>query len=259
MRERTVRAREKDSLAQSLGWLSLGLGTAAVAAPRTMCRAVGASDVGAAPTLMRMMGAREIVQGVGILTRPRPTLWMWSRVAGDTLDLSLLALTAVTRPEHRLRTAVAMTGVAALALPDVLESRHLGSRTGEPQRGMLVRKTVTINRRRQEVEDAWVAAEVLRRKVDEAGAFASFLEAPGGRGTELAVELVYAPPAGDLGALAQKLTGNDLPTELADGLRRLKQAVETGEVVRSDSTPDGHLLAAHVRQRPAQPLAEAAR
>ncbi|MFL5932940.1 MAG: cyclase, partial [Gaiellaceae bacterium] len=72
-------------------------------------------------------------------------------------------------------------------------------------------------------------------------------------------ELVYAPPAGELGSLATKLSGNDLPTQLADALRRLKQIVETGEVVRSDSTPEGHLLASHLKQRPAQPLEGARR
>ncbi len=85
---------------------------------------------------------------------------------------------------------------------------------------------------------------------------ASFAAAPGDRGTELAVEFEYAPPAGDLGAAAQKLTGRDLATQLSDDLRRFKQRVETGEVVRSDSTPAGHLLASHVKQRPAQPLGE---
>jgi hypothetical protein len=33
--------------------------------------------------------------------------------------------------------------------------------------------------------------------------------------------------------------------------------VEAGEVVRSDSTPDGHRLADHLRQRAAQPVEEA--
>jgi uncharacterized membrane protein len=70
---------------------------------------------------------------------------------------------------------------------------------------------------------------------------------------------MYDPPAGDLGAVAQKLTGKDLATQLSDDLRRLKQELETGEVVRSDGTPGGHALADHLRQRAAQPQAEAVR
>jgi uncharacterized membrane protein len=88
------------------------------------------------------------------------------------------------------------------------------------------------------------------------GAEVSFLEAPGDRGTELAVEFVHDPPAGDFGVAVEKLMGKDLATQLADDLRRFKAQLETGEVVRSDSTPDGHLLADHLKQRAAQPLEE---
>ena len=41
-----------------------------------------------------------------------------------------------------------------------------------------------------------------------------------------------------------------------DALRRFKQRVETGEVPRSDGSPEGERAERKVRQRPAQPLAE---
>jgi len=258
MNKQQVRARDKDSLAGFLGWFSLGLGTAQVAAPQAMCRAIGARDDGNGPALMRSMGVRELTQGVGILTQTRPTAWMWSRVGGDAVDIALLGMTAA-ETRHRGRTMVALASVAAVTVADVSASRHLARRQGQPSSGMLIRKTVTIARPPEEVERSWNAAADLREKVNEAGALVSFEEAPGGRGTELAVELVYAPPAGDLGAAAQKLMGKDLPTQLADDLRRLKQQIETGEVVRSDSTPEGHMLSNHLKQRPAQPLEEAVR
>lgn len=255
MAARAVRARDKDTLAQFLGWFSLGLGAAEVAAPKLMCKVVGADGGKTARTIMRSMGLREIAQGIGVLTRPRPTNWLWARVAGDGLDLSLLLLVAAKH--RRARTAFALANVAAVTVPDVFESLHLSQQRGEPQGARLVRKAVTIRKPRQEVEQAWANAEELRRKVDGAGAFVSFSDAPGNRGTELAVEFVHDPPGGDLGAAVQKLTGNDLATELADDLRRLKQQLETGEVVRSDSTPAGHSLANHLRQRAAQPVKEA--
>jgi uncharacterized membrane protein len=258
MNEQQVRVRDKDSLTQFLGWFSLGLGTAQVAAPQAMCRMIGARDDGHAPALMRLMGFRELTQGLGILTETRPTTWTWSRVAGDAVDLALLGMTAADS-RHRGRTMVALASVAAVTVADVSASRHLAAKQGQPRSGMLVRKTVTIARPSEEVERAWNDAADLRQKVNEAGALVSFEQAPGGRGTELAVELVYAPPAGDLGAAAQKLMGKDLPTQLADDLRRFKQQIETGEVIRSDSTPEGHLLSNHLKQRPAQPLEEAIR
>jgi uncharacterized membrane protein len=124
---------------------------------------------------------------------------------------------------------------------------------------MLVRKAVTINRPPSEVQEAWAAAVDLRRKIEAVGGSVVFSEAPGNRGTELAVDFIDAPPAGDLGGTMLKLAGRDLAMQLSDDLRRFKQLVETGEITRSDSTPDGHLLAEHLRQRAAQPLEEAVR
>jgi len=252
-----VRAEDRDRLARFLGWFSIGLGTAELAAPRALCRLVGAADDGLAPQVMRLMGLREVAQGGGILMRPRPTTWMWSRVAGDALDLALLGATAATH--RRKRTAFAIANVLAVTVPDVYESRFLSSKKGPARAGKLIRKAVSIHRSRDEVEQAWNGASELRRKVEDAGASVRFGDAPGDRGTELVVEFLYAPPAGEIGAAVQKLTGRDLATQLADDLRRFKQQTETGQVVRSEGTPDGHLLAEHLKQRAARPLEEAVR
>lgn len=252
-----VRVRDKDPLARFLGWFSLGLGTTQVLAPRIVCRLVGAETKGVAPQVMRLMGVRELTQGTAILARPRPTLWVWSRVAGDALDLALLGVTAAKN--RRARTAFAIANVLAVTIPDVQESRYLSTKRGPVRSGMLIAKGVTIDRPRQEVEQAWSAATELRRKVDERGARVRFADAPGDRGTEVIVEFEHDPPAGDLGAVVQKLTGRDLATQLADDLRRFKQQVETGGVVRSEATPDGHLLADHLKQRAAQPVGEGVR
>jgi uncharacterized membrane protein len=247
-----LRTQERDGLARFLGWFSVGLGTTQLAAPRALCRLVGAGDRGLAPLVMRAMGARELVQGVGILTRTRPTNWMWSRVAGDALDVAAVAFVGVRN--RRARSLGVLASLLPIGVADVNEARYLSQREGEPRSGKRIRKAVTIARPRQQVEEAWVAAEDLRRKVDEQGALVAFEEAPGGRGTELVIEFRHDPPAGEFGVVASKLTGRDLATQLADGLRRFKSQVETGEVVRSDATPDGHLLADHLRQRAAQPL-----
>ena len=252
-----VRVRDKDPLARFLGWFSIGLGAGQLIAPRLMCRLVGATADGSAPRLMRLMGVRELTQGTAILVRPRPTAWLWSRVAGDALDLALLARVGVKN--RKARTAFALANVAAVTVPDVYESRFLSRRSGPVRSAMSIRKAVTINRPQHEVEQAWAAASELRRKVERARAAVRFVEAPGNRGTELIVEFEHDPPAGDLGAAALKLAGKDLATQLSDDLRRLKQQIETGQVVRSEGTPDGHLLDDHLRQRAARPVEEAVR
>jgi uncharacterized membrane protein len=82
-----------------------------------------------------------------------------------------------------------------------------------------------------------------------------FTAAPRGRGTEVRVELRYDPPAGAFGSAVAKLFGEEPRPQLDDDLRRFKQVIETGEVARSEATPDGPSLAQHLRQRAAQPLA----
>lgn len=244
-----IRKQERDSLARFLGWFSIGLGLAEVAAPRVIRKVIGGGN----PKLIRLMGLRELGHGSGILTRTRPTNFVWSRVAGDALDV--LALAVVAR-HRKKRTFLAIAQLAPVAAADVYEALHLSRRHGEPQTGKRIAKAVTIAKPRQEVEQAWTDATEIRNKVDKHGAQVAFREAPGGRGTELVVDFVYDPPAGEFGVLFTKLTAGDLATQLSDDLRRFKASVEAGQVVRSDSTPNGHLLADHLRQRAAQPLEE---
>src|SRR4051794_41537569 len=108
-----LRTQERDSLARFLGWFSIGLGSAQLAMPRALCRLVGAKGDGNAPLIMRAMGARELLQGTGILTRTRPTAFAWSRVTGDALDLAALGMIAAKN--RRARTAFAIANVAAAA------------------------------------------------------------------------------------------------------------------------------------------------
>jgi uncharacterized membrane protein len=80
-----------------------------------------------------------------------------------------------------------------------------------------------------------------------------FDRAPGDRGTEVKVTLDYAPPGGAVGATIAKLFGEEPERQLRDDLFRLKQVLETGEVVRAEGSPDGPRL----KQRPAQPMPSA--
>lgn len=81
-----------------------------------------------------------------------------------------------------------------------------------------------------------------------------FKEAPADRGTEVQVELEYDAPAGSAGALVAKLFGEEPNQQVRDDLRRFKQVMETGEVVRSDGSPEGAGQGV-TKQRPAQPAA----
>src|SRR5437764_2272412 len=107
---------EKDPVTQFLGWFSIGLGAAELLAPRATARLIGLNE-DEHTTLLRTYGLREIAAGVGILTRPKPTYWMWNRVLGDTIDLASLgkAMRSPINNKTRLMGAtMAVLGVMAL-------------------------------------------------------------------------------------------------------------------------------------------------
>ena len=66
-----------------------------------------------------------------------------------------------------------------------------------------------------------------------------FDKAPADRGTEVHVGLRYDAPGGKAGAAIASLFGEEPTQQIGDDLRRLKQVLETGEVVRSDGSLEG--------------------
>jgi len=83
---------------------------------------------------------------------------------------------------------------------------------------------------------------------------AAIAQQPGDQGTELHVDMRYSPPAGAVGATIAKLFGEEPQVQLKDDLRRFKNIAETGEVVRSDGSPEGQRGLRQLKQRPAQAL-----
>ncbi len=82
----------------------------------------------------------------------------------------------------------------------------------------------------------------------------TFTPAPRGSGTEVTVELGFQPPFGRLGAAVAALFGEEPHQQVRDDLRRFKQRLETGEIVRSDGSPEGTMVRQQARQRAAQPM-----
>jgi uncharacterized membrane protein len=100
---------------------------------------------------------------------------------------------------------------------------------------------------------AWRSAE--GSDVDHSGVV-GFVDAPGGRGTEIHVNMRVAAPAGKVGMAVAKLLGEEPTVQVKDDLRRLKQLMETGEIVRSEGSPEGPFSRRMLKQRPAQPPEE---
>lgn len=91
--------------------------------------------------------------------------------------------------------------------------------------------------------------------VDNSGAV-RFLDAPRNQGTEVHVEFDYGAPGGRFGEAVAKLFGEEPTQQAKDDLRRFKQVMETGFVVRSEGSPEGSTARRHLKQRPGQPLPE---
>ena len=64
----------------------------------------------------------------------------------------------------------------------------------------------------------------------------NFQAVRGGRGTQIDVDLQYAPPAGRAGAVIASWFGREPSQTIREDLRRLRQLLEAGEVPRATNT-----------------------
>jgi len=138
----------EEKLARGLGWFSIGLGLAAIAAPRGLARMIG---IRSHSGLLRLLGFREIATGIGILSQRKPAGWLWGRVAGDAMDLSLLGGALAARSSQRGKVAAAAAAVAGVTALDVFASRRV---SGGDQ-GIHVEKTIVINKPAAELYGFW--------------------------------------------------------------------------------------------------------
>ncbi len=150
----------RERLAAGLGWFSIGLGLVEVAAPGALARLIGIRDEGRCRVLLRGLGLREIAAGIGILTRRKPAGWLWGRVAGDLMDLSLLGLAYTSPSADRARVTSAAASVAGVTALDVLCATDLSDRSDAwrllPQGGPVkVTKAISVNRPVTEVYRFW--------------------------------------------------------------------------------------------------------
>ena len=95
-------------------------------------------------------------------------------------------------------------------------------------------------------------AEIVNEKVDALIAWQScdgssvanwgvvrFSPAPGGRGTEISVQLEYEPIGGSTGVALAKLFGEEPSQQIEEDLRRFKQIMEAGEIPTTAGQPRG--------------------
>ncbi|HYO26159.1 MAG TPA: hypothetical protein VEQ85_14560 [Lacipirellulaceae bacterium] len=108
--------------ARALGWASIGIGVAELASPERVEHMLGIDHQGSHAGILRVLGVRELMHGIGILTAApdngQLTTGIWSRVAGDALDTALLGL-AATKTKRPGSFAVVAAMVTAIGVADL--------------------------------------------------------------------------------------------------------------------------------------------
>lgn len=261
--------------ADVLGWASSLLGAPMLLSPHRFLRAIGVRDDPRAVAWTLGVGVREQIAMLNIIANRQRRIGMWSRAAGDTMDLALLLGAYRLRPrdKRRLREAIAIAG--ALFVGDTLVATLLSRADGsfvsdgstsegegaehDASGGITrVRTAITIRRSEDDVRQEFRAYEwsAFEAEALERDGEARIVPAPGGRGVELHID--HDAGIGRLGAVAAKVTGSSPDQRINDELRTFKALLETGSIVRSETSPDGPSARSQIlhKAQPAQPTAE---
>lgn len=116
-----------DQMARLLGWFSIGLGLMEMVAPGRMTRMLG---VEGSERMVRACGMREIGSGLLCLSLNKE-LGLWSRVAGDGLDLTALLAALKEDNPQRDNVRLAMMLVGGIFLLDLLTAQSVHKRHSE--------------------------------------------------------------------------------------------------------------------------------
>lgn len=160
---------KQQQLARNLAFFSLGLGFAELLAPRKLARLIGISEDH--ETTLRLLGLREIASGLGIM-QGNPAYFLWSRVAGDAMDLGLLGAAYRSEDSDRSRLNLAIGAVAGVAILDVIASALHTRSPADPSwrddRPMSTRGGLALEDHGFEDESQWRARRSERIATDEA-------------------------------------------------------------------------------------------
>lgn len=248
------------TLTPALGWFSMALGAAQIAAPKQVSRAIGTDGHS---TLMRSIGMREIGSGVAVLSRRKPARGLWARVAGDAMDIGLLLAGMKNERNDRTRMSVALASVVAITAADMYAAL---SPSTQPKNGtrkadftksvsMMIAPDALFELMRDPETFALVPGfedAILTLEASEPRALVWRVR--GGRffnGTMVITITEHTTPergsamridayseAGGIAGILRRAIAEIPGDEMAIGLRRLKNIVEVGYVIKSDS-PSG--------------------
>ncbi|HYO82561.1 MAG TPA: SRPBCC family protein [Bryobacteraceae bacterium] len=149
-----------EQIAVGLGWFSIGLGLAELASPSSVARLIGIDDNDTSRSTLRFYGLRELGAGIAILAQPSNPKWLWSRVAGDAVDLASMGAATKTDPGKTTIATAAVLGVTAL---DVYCATQLSAQSTSETEPVSTVNTVRVNKPVEAVYHFWRNFENLPR------------------------------------------------------------------------------------------------
>jgi uncharacterized membrane protein len=137
-------------LAAGLGWFSVGLGLAELLAPKAIAKITGVSEKRTG--LIQLYGLRELAAGVAIFSQKNPAEAVWSRVAGDVMDLTSLSFACFSPDAKRGRITFATANVLAVTALDVMCARQLSN---GGHKGIQAKAACIVHREPDQVYAFW--------------------------------------------------------------------------------------------------------
>ena len=249
-----------ETLARGLGWFSIALGLTEVFATEPFTETLGLRGK---ESLVRAFGAREIAAGIGILaTSGTSPGWVWARVAGDALDLAVLASAYTPDNPKRDNVCTALVAVAGVAVLDIICAEQLSQRAGVTANSVAavgapkgsgaheLTYTVIINRPAVELQDLWRDAGIqayIKSHYLHAEAMGDMQNVLRWKFTASTgqtfrwSEHVIAERAGEY-TYFQSLPGADIPNEGSLHFRPAPNAGRTEVTLRFRFTPPGGVI-----------------
>jgi hypothetical protein len=120
---------DSDRMARNLGWFSLALGALEIFAPERITRALGMQGQ---ENLVRAYGFREVAAGMLSLSIEKE-IGLWSRVAGDGLDIATLMAGLRDDNPKKGNVAVALMMVGGITLLDIAAAQAVSARHAPPR------------------------------------------------------------------------------------------------------------------------------
>lgn len=151
--------------ARALGYFSLALGLAELTLPDRIAQLIGVREESGTRAVLRLLGVREALSGLSILAKSNSAGPLWSRVAGDAMDLALLGHASKNGVTSHTRLQFATAAVAGITAIDAYSATRL-SRSPALQKlvePIHVVRTLFINRPPEQVYEFWRKLENLPR------------------------------------------------------------------------------------------------